>query len=78
MTSESSYGLSRVTLQFALDRDIDAARRMVEDGIGALLPHAAEHGVRLAIEHAGENGVVLCYGSLYMIGDIDAALKKLS
>ena len=37
-----------------------------------------EDGVRLAIEHAGENGVVLCYGSLYMIGDIDAALKKLS
>ena len=37
-----------------------------------------EDGVKLAIEHAGENGVVLCYGSLYMIGDIDAALKKLS
>ena len=34
-------------------------------------------GVRLAIEHAGENGVVLCYGSLYMIGDIDAALQTL-
>ena len=37
-----------------------------------------EDGVKLAIEHAGENGVVLCYGSLYMIGDIDAALKKFS
>ena len=37
-----------------------------------------EDGVKLAIEHAGENGVVLCYGSLYMIGDVDAALKKLS
>lgn len=34
----------------APDRDIDAARRMVEEGIGELLPHAAEHGVRLAIE----------------------------
>ena len=40
--------------------------------------NVVEDGVRLAIEHAGENGVVLCYGSLYMIGDIDAALKKLS
>ena len=40
--------------------------------------NVVEDGVRLAIEHAGETGVVLCYGSLYMIGDIDAALKKLS
>ena len=39
---------------------------------------SVEDGVRLAVEHAGEDGVVLCYGSLYMIGDIDAALKKLS
>ena len=34
-------------------------------------------GVRLAIEHAGKDGVELCYGSLYMIGDIDAALQTL-
>ena len=34
-------------------------------------------GVRLAIELAGKDGVVLCYGSLYMIGDIDAALQTL-
>lgn len=34
----------------APDRDLDAARRMVEDGIAAILPHAAEGGVRLAIE----------------------------
>lgn len=38
---------------------------------------SVEEGVRLAISHAGKDGVVLCYGSLYMIGDIDAALKKL-
>ena len=38
---------------------------------------SAEEGVRLAVEHAGRDGVVLCYGSLYMIGDIDAALGKL-
>jgi len=34
----------------AADRDIVAARRMVEDGIGALVPYAAERGVRLGIE----------------------------
>ena len=38
---------------------------------------SAEEGVRLAVEHAGRDGIVLCYGSLYMIGDIDAALGKL-
>ena len=38
---------------------------------------SAGEGVRLAVEHAGRDGVVLCYGSLYMIGDIDAALEKI-
>ncbi|MDK9695181.1 MAG: efflux RND transporter permease subunit [Siculibacillus sp.] len=35
MTSESSYGLSRITLQFALDRDIDAAAQDVQAAINA-------------------------------------------
>lgn len=34
----------------APDRDIGAARAMVEDGIAAVLPHARAHGVKLAIE----------------------------
>ena len=34
-------------------------------------------GVRLAVEHAGRDGVVLCYGSLYMIGEIEAGLQQL-
>lgn len=34
----------------APDRDLDGARRMVEDAIGELVPFAEEHGVRLAIE----------------------------
>jgi sugar phosphate isomerase/epimerase len=34
----------------APDRDIGAARRMVEDGIGAIAPYAAGRGVRLGIE----------------------------
>jgi sugar phosphate isomerase/epimerase len=32
------------------ERDLDAARAHVGDGIGALLPHAQQAGVRLAIE----------------------------
>lgn len=32
------------------DRDIDAAREMVRDGIAAVLPYAQERGVRLGIE----------------------------
>ena len=35
-------------------------------------------GVRLAVEHAGKDGVVLCYGSLYMIGEIEAGLQALA
>ncbi|WP_026370566.1 sugar phosphate isomerase/epimerase family protein [Kallotenue papyrolyticum] len=34
----------------APDRDLQAARAMVHEAIGALLPYAQEHGVRLAIE----------------------------
>ncbi len=34
----------------APDRDLDAARGMVADGIAAILPHARERGVRLGIE----------------------------
>ena len=34
-------------------------------------------GVKLAVEHAGRDGVVLCYGSLYMIGEIEAGLQQL-
>ena len=48
----------------APDRDLRAARHMVEDGIAALLPYAAERGVRLAIEplhpmFAGDRSVVV-------------------
>jgi sugar phosphate isomerase/epimerase len=48
----------------APDRDLDAARQMVEDGIRAVLPYAAERGVRLAIEplhpmYAGDRSVVV-------------------
>jgi sugar phosphate isomerase/epimerase len=34
----------------APDKDIDGARRMVVDGIGAVVDHAAQSGIRLGIE----------------------------
>lgn len=37
---------------------------------------SAELGVKTAIAHAGKDGVVLCYGSLYMLGDVKAAVAK--
>jgi sugar phosphate isomerase/epimerase len=48
----------------APDRDLDAARRMVEDGICAVLPFAVERGIKLAIEplhpmFAGDRSVVV-------------------
>ncbi len=51
----------------APDRDIGAAREMVEDGIAALLPYASERGVRLGIEplhpmFAGDRSVIVTLG----------------
>ena len=34
-------------------------------------------GVRLAVERTKKDGVVLCYGSLYMLGEVYAAVKLL-
>ncbi len=47
-----------------VDRDLRAARQMVEDGIAAVLPYAAERAVRLAIEplhpmYAADRSVVV-------------------
>lgn len=36
--------------------------------------NSAAEGVAAAIAHAGTDGVVLCYGSLYMLGDVKAAV----
>jgi sugar phosphate isomerase/epimerase len=49
------------------DRDLDAARRMVEEGICAVAPYAHERGVSLAIEplhpmFAGDRSVVVTLG----------------
>jgi sugar phosphate isomerase/epimerase len=49
------------------DRDLDGARRMVEDGIHVVAPYALERGVSLAIEplhpmFAGDRSVVVTLG----------------
>jgi sugar phosphate isomerase/epimerase len=51
----------------APDRDIDAAREMVRDGIAAVAPYAQEHGVRLGIEplhpmFAADRSVIVTLG----------------
>ena len=33
-------------------------------------------GVRLALAHAGKDGTVLCYGSLYLLGDVIHAAEE--
>ena len=33
-------------------------------------------GVRLALAHAGKDGTVLCYGSLYLLGDVIHAVEE--
>ena len=35
-------------------------------------------GVALALEQAGPDGTVLCYGSLYLIGDVELQLRELT
>jgi sugar phosphate isomerase/epimerase len=62
----------------APDRDLRAARAMVEDGIAAVLPHAATCGVRLAIEplhpmFAGDRSVVV---SLRQANDMVSRLSS--
>ncbi len=48
----AELGADNLTLRAgaAPDRDIDAARAMVEGGVEALIPYAEECGVRLAVE----------------------------
>ena len=40
-----------------------------------IIAESIENGVKMAIEKAGNDGVVLCFGSLYTIGDIKNALN---
>jgi sugar phosphate isomerase/epimerase len=63
-----------------VDRDIDLARRQVEEGICAVVPYAAERGVRLAIEplhpmFAGDRSVVVTLAQANaMVSRIDSGV----
>lgn len=62
----------------APDRDIDAARAMVEDAIGQLLPYAAEHGVQLGVEplhpmFAADRSVIVTLAEANRLLDIFAS-----
>ena len=38
---------------------------------------SVEDGVKSAVEHTAKDGVILCYGSLYMLGDVYAAVDRI-
>lgn len=61
-------------------RKLEAAELAVylrQAGTDAIACGSIPEGVRTAISLAGKDGVVLCFGSLYSIGDIRDALKSL-
>jgi dihydrofolate synthase/folylpolyglutamate synthase len=53
----------------------ELAEHLRRVGATATACETIPQGVQLAIEKAGEDGVVLCFGSLYTIGDIRNALN---
>ena len=55
----------------------DLAAYLTQFGKPATACDTVAAGVKLAVDHAGKDGVVLCYGSLYMIGEIEAGLAAL-
>ena len=56
---------------------VDLAEYLSRFGKPAIAFDCIADGVKAAIDHAGKDGVVLCYGSLYMLGDIKAAVDEL-
>ena len=61
-------------------RKLDAvllAEHLQAVGAEAVACDSIPEGVRTAMDLAGKDGVVLCFGSLYIIGDIRDALEEL-
>ena len=56
---------------------VELAKHLQSKGAKATPCETIAEGVRLAVEKAGKDGVVLCFGSLYTIGDIRAGLEAL-
>jgi dihydrofolate synthase/folylpolyglutamate synthase len=55
----------------------ELAEHLQNAGAKATACETVEEGVKKARALAGEDGVVLCFGSLYSIGDIKLALDKM-
>jgi dihydrofolate synthase/folylpolyglutamate synthase len=55
----------------------ELAEHLQNAGAKATAYETVEEGVKAARALAGEDGVVLCFGSLYSIGDIKLALDKM-
>ncbi len=55
----------------------ELARYLTQAGAVATGYDTVREGVQKAVELAGEEGVILCFGSLYSIGDIHQALEEL-
>ena len=53
------------------------AEYLCKGGADAIACETVEAGVAKAVELAGKDGVVLCFGSLYTIGDIKNALDQI-
>ena len=56
MTSSSVRGNTSITMQFVLDRNIDAASQDMQSAIAAVLPPAAAEHARAAQRAEGEPG----------------------
>ncbi|MBQ8768548.1 MAG: bifunctional folylpolyglutamate synthase/dihydrofolate synthase [Oscillospiraceae bacterium] len=54
----------------------ELAQHLINAGAKATACEEIADGVKLALELAGEDGAVLCFGSLYTIGDIKKALDE--
>ena len=55
----------------------ELAKHLSLYGVKATACPTVADGVKLAVERAGKDGVVLCFGSLYTIGDIKKALDEM-
>ncbi len=55
----------------------ELAQHLTRAGAKATACEEIADGVKMAVELAGEDGAVLCFGSLYTIGDIKAALDEM-
>ena len=55
----------------------ELAEHLRKVGAEAIPCESVEQGVRTAIKLSGHDGVVLCFGSLYTIGDIRNSLQAI-